>query len=146
MTETLQSKDILLAEDDMDDVDIFQTALDDLGIPYMMRHAKNGELLFVLLKDRVPYLLFLDIHMPCKDGVACITEIRKNRDYDQLPVIMYTSQLSEKIVEETFRSGANLYLAKTNTIQELTSKLRKVFAIDWSDYLHFPPRDQYVIN
>lgn len=139
-------KDILFAEDDLDDVEIFETALQEAGQPYIMRNAKNGDVLFVLLKDKIPYLLFLDIHMPCKDGMACIVEIRKNREYDKLPVIMYTSMFTEKIIEESYRSGANLYIAKTNTIQELVNKLKKVFSIDWSDYLHFPPREQFVIN
>jgi CheY-like chemotaxis protein len=139
-------RDILLAEDDLDDVEIFETALQEVGQPYIMRNAKNGDVLFVMLKNKLPYLLFLDIHMPCKDGMACIVEIRKNREYDKLPVIMYTSMFTEKIIEETYRNGANLYITKTNTIQELVSKLKKVFSIDWNDYLHFPPREQFVIN
>ncbi|HTN18722.1 MAG TPA: response regulator [Chitinophagaceae bacterium] len=139
-------KDILLAEDDLDDVEIFETALQEVGQPYMIRNAKNGDVLFVLLKDKIPYLLFLDIHMPCKDGMACIVEIRKNREYDKLPVIMYTSMFTEKIIEESYRNGANLYITKTNTIQDLVNKLKKVFSIDWNDYLHFPPREQFVIN
>lgn len=139
-------KDILLAEDDLDDVEIFETALQEVGQPYIMRNAKNGDVLFVLLKDKIPYLLFLDIHMPCKDGMACIVEIRKNREYDKLPVIMYTSMFTEKIIEESYRNGANLYITKTNTIQDLVTKLKKVFSIDWNDYLHFPPREQFVIN
>lgn len=139
-------KDILLAEDDLDDVEIFETALQEVGQPYIMRNAKNGDVLFVLLKDKIPYLLFLDIHMPCKDGMACIVEIRKNREYDKLPVIMYTSMFTEKIIEESYRNGANLYITKTNTIQDLVNKLKKVFSIDWNDYLHFPPREQFVIN
>lgn len=142
--ENIPGKDILLAEDDSDDVTIFEIALKQLNIPYIMRHAANGDLLFVLLKERIPYILFLDIHMPCKDGISCIVEIRKHREYDSLPVIMYTSHLSKKIVEECFRGGANLYLAKTATFSELTEKLGKIFNIDWQNHLHFPPLDQFV--
>ncbi len=87
-------RDILLADDDADEILIFETALKELKYPHTLRHAMNGDALFVLLKDKIPYILFLDIHMPCKDGVACITEIRKNREYDNLPVIIYTSNHS----------------------------------------------------
>lgn len=83
--------------------------------------------------------------MPCRDGVACIIDIRKNREYDKLPVVMYTSRMTDKIVEECFRNGANLYMTKTNTINALVMKLRKVFSIDWSDYLHYPPQDHFVV-
>jgi CheY-like chemotaxis protein len=139
-------KDILLAEDDSDDVEIFDLGMKELQFPYLLRHAENGDLLFIMLKDRIPYILFLDIHMPCKDGLSCIVEIRKNRDYDKMPVIMYTSEISKRIMEEAYRNGANLYLAKTNTIAELTDKLRKIFSIDWENYLHFPPHSQFLVD
>lgn len=139
-------KDIMLAEDDSDDVEIFDLGLKGLQFPYLLRHAENGDVLFIMLKDKIPYILFLDIHMPCKDGLACIVEIRKNRDYDKMPVIMYTSEISKRIMEEAYRSGANLYLAKTNTIAELTDKLRKIFSIDWENYLHFPPHSQFLVD
>ncbi len=146
MGQLAQIKDILLAEDDSDDVLIFETALKELDLSYMLRHAENGEVLFVLLKDRIPYILFLDIHMPCKDGLSCIVEIRKNRAYDKLPVVMYTSNLSDKIVDECFRSGANLYMTKTDTFGALTEKIKKVFSIDWEDYLHYPPQHQFMLS
>lgn len=146
MGQMARIKDILLAEDDSDDLLIFETALKELDLSYMLRHADNGEVLFVLLKERIPYILFLDIHMPCKDGVACIQEIRKNRDYDKLPVVMYTSNLSDKIVDECFRNGANLYMTKTDTFGALTEKIKKVFAIDWEDYLHYPPQHQFMLS
>jgi CheY-like chemotaxis protein len=141
-----QLKDIMLAEDDSDDVEIFDLGLKGLNFPYLLRHAENGDVLFIMLKDKVPYILFLDIHMPCKDGIACIVEIRKNREYDKMPVIMYTSEISKKIIEDAYRSGANLFLAKTNTIADLTDKLKKVFSIDWDNYLHFPPHSQFVMD
>ncbi len=145
MTGVLQ-KDILLAEDDMDDVLIFEMALKSIKVPHALRHAENGDRLFILLRERVPYILFLDIHMPCKDGMACIVEIRKNREYDNLPIVMYTSNLSDKIIDDCFRNGANLYVAKSASFSELTQKLRKVFDIDWGDYLHYPPHSHFVLS
>ena len=146
MQDSGQERDILLAEDDHEDVYIFELALKELQIPYEMRHAENGDVMFVLLKERIPYILFLDIHMPCKDGVTCIQEIRSKREYDGLPIVMYTSLFNNKIVEECFRNGANLYMTKTTTFAQLTEKLRKVFSIDWDDYLHYPAQNQFVLS
>jgi CheY-like chemotaxis protein len=141
-----QKKDILLAEDDIDDVVIFEMAMNDIKVPYQLRNADNGEVLFVMLKEKIPYILFLDMHMPCKDGMACIFEIRKNKAYDGLPVIMYTSNSSNKVIEDCYRNGANLYIPKTNTLADLSKKLRKVFSIDWDDYMHYPPQNQFVLS
>jgi CheY-like chemotaxis protein len=139
-------KDILLAEDDADDLEIFKSALDELGLKYELRCAENGDMLLVLLEERIPYILFLDIQMPCKDGIACIREIRQDRRYDSLPVIMYTSFFRDIYVKESFRTGANYFVTKPNNFAELVAKLRKIFAIDWRNYLHYPTYDDFLIN
>jgi PleD family two-component response regulator len=71
-------------------------------------------------------------------------EIRKHREFDRMPVIMYTSLMTDKMVEDCFRGGANLYLAKTPSFAALKEKLGKIFKIDWESHLHFPPLDQFV--
>lgn len=146
MAGALLEKDILLAEDDSDDVCIFELAMQEMKFPYSLRHAKNGDILFVLLKDKIPYILFLDINMPCKDGIACIIEIRKNREYDQLPVVMYTGHLAEKLINESYRNGANLYLTKTSMYNELVLKLNKIFSINWKEQLYYPPQSQFMLG
>ena len=139
-------KDVILAEDDNDDVLVFELAAKESEIAMDIRHADNGDKLFVLLKQDVPDVLFLDIHMPCKDGVACIVEIRKHHEYDNLPVIMYTSHTTEKHVNDCFRNGANLYMIKTRTIKELANNLRSIFSIDWKNHMYYPPKHQFVLS
>lgn len=141
-----QVQDIILAEDDLDDVLIFEMALKESDVSVDMRHAPNGDVLFELLENKTPDTLFLDIHMPCKDGLSCIVEIRKDRKYDRLPIIMYTSSTAEKNVEKAYRSGANLYVTKTETIKQLSQKLKTVFSIDWKNFMHYPPLDHFVIQ
>jgi len=145
MNEAVQ-KDILIAEDDKDDVDIFEIALKEVNIPYKLRHAENGDKLFILLKDKIPQILFLDINMPCKDGVACIVEIRKNREYDGLPVIVYTSSLYQRTIDECYWNGANLYVTKALTFLSLTKKLQKIFDIDWERHMYYPHKDQFILD
>lgn len=139
-------RDILLAEDDSDDVFLFQLALKEMPFPINMRHAENGEVLFTLLKQYIPELLFLDIHMPCKDGVSCIIEIRKNREYDNLPVVMYTSHATENYVDDCFRNGANMYMVKSKTFKELVENLKTIFSFDWKKQMFYPPKQQFVLS
>jgi CheY-like chemotaxis protein len=139
-------QDVILAEDDLDDVLVFEMALKEIDLPVDVRHAHNGDVLFELLEQQVPDTLFLDIHMPCKDGLSCIVEIRKDRRYDRLPVIMYTASTTDRNVERAYRSGANLYITKTDTIKQLANKLRTVFSIDWKNYMHYPPLQHFVIS
>jgi CheY-like chemotaxis protein len=141
-----QTQDIILAEDDLDDVLIFEMALKEAEIPVDMRHAVNGEVLFELLEESIPDTLFLDIHMPCRDGLSCIAELRKDRKYDRLPIIMITSNNTDRAIERAYRSGANLYLTKAETIKQLAQKLKTVFSIDWKNFMHYPPLDNFVIQ
>ena len=143
---TVNEKDLLLAEDDMEDVDIFKLALGEAEIPYLLRHAEDGNALLVLLAEKVPYILFLDVDMPCKDGISCIMEIRRNRDYDKLPVIMYSAMLQPHYVEDSYRNGANMFMPKTNSLQPLINNLKKIFSIEWDKYLHFPVRDEFMMS
>ena len=144
--EVIPEKDILIAEDDKDDVEIFQLAMKELGIDYQLRHAENGSMLMIMLKENIPYILFLDINMPCKDGISCIIEIRKNREYDNLPIIIYSGNRLESVAENCYRNGANLYLTKSSIFTSIVENLRKIFAIDWNNYMPYPSFQKFVLS
>jgi CheY-like chemotaxis protein len=138
--------DVILAEDDADDVYIFRIAVKETTFPIIIRHAADGEKLLELLKEQIPDILFLDIQMPCKDGAACIVEIRKNREYDNMPVIMYSALTLNKYIDHCFENGANFFLPKTGSLETLVSKLKYLFTVDWKTYLHYPPKEHFVLS
>ena len=142
----MTEKDVIVAEDDHDDLFFLETAIKETSVPVLVRHAQNGEMLFVLLKEKVPHLLFLDIHMPCKDGVSCIREIRQSKEYDNLPVIMYTSDEYNKTIEDCYRNGANFYLVKPDKFTQLTESLKKIFSLDWNSSMHYPAMSHFVLR
>jgi CheY-like chemotaxis protein len=139
-------QDVLLAEDDVDDVLIFRLALNKIPIVISLRHAKDGDTLFELLSQRIPDIIFLDINMPCKDGVSCIGEIRRHSEYNNIPVIMYTSHRGARHIDECYSNGANFYILKGSTIAELAEKLKKIFSIDWKNYAYYPPKSEFVLG
>ena len=141
-----EKMDLLLAEDDIDDVLSFELAMKEMSFSYILRNAVNGDLLFDLLKERIPDILFLDILMPCKEGTACVIEIRKNKEYNNMPVIMYTSMKSPDYIDECYKNGANFYLVKSNSIHELAENLKKIFSIDWKNLMYYPPKHQFVLS
>ncbi len=145
ITGCMRAKDVLLAEDDLDDLLHFQIAIKGIEIPVVLRHAKDGEVLFALLKEAIPDILFLDIHMPCRNGVSCIMEIRQNRMYDNMPVIILTSHKHQSYVDLTYRTGANFYLIKPNTVYDLVEKLKMIFSVDWEKSMYYPPKSEYLI-
>ncbi len=144
MTQTVN--DVILAEDDNDDAYIFRVAVEETTYPIIIRHAEDGEKLFMLLKEQIPDILFLDIQMPCKDGMACIMEIRKDRKYDNMPVIMYSAMAFGKYVDHCFENGANFFLPKTGSLDTLVSKLKYIFSLNWKAYMHYPTKQDFVLS
>lgn len=137
---------ILLGEDDNEDILFFELAVRLLPVAVLLTTADNGEKLMEILEKIFPDIIFLDISMPCKSGTECLREIRANKKYDNIPIIMYTSFRDEQNIEESFRKGANLYLVKPNNIRELVERIGMILSIDWKSYSYFPQKDQFVIS
>ena len=141
-----QIRNVFLAEDDEDDVLIFRLALHKLPIVIELKQASDGDMLLGLLRTEIPDIIFLDIKMRGKDGMASIVEIRKNSEYNHVPVIMYTSLKGDKYVDESYSNGANFYLLKANSISLLAEKLKMIFSIDWKSYNYYPPKAEFVLG
>lgn len=138
---------VLLAEDDDDDYLIFSLAVDELtSVRVTLKRAENGDILMRLLDEKNPDLLFLDLLMPCKDGRQCIREIRANRKFDSLPIIVYSSMSDLESIEFCYREGTNLYARKPSSLSDLKAILEKIFSMDWKRMLYYPPMSQFVIN
>jgi CheY-like chemotaxis protein len=137
---------VILAEDDDEDYFIFSLALKELTVKIILTRAENGDILLQLLDEKNPDIVFLDLLMPCKDGRTCLKEIRANKKYDTIPIVVYSSLNDLKSIEFCYREGSNLYAVKPSTLQELKTVLEKIFSIDWKKMLYFPPRSKFVVN
>jgi len=137
---------VLLGEDDDEDYLIFSLAIEELSFKVVLTRAENGDILLKLLDENNPDIIFLDLLMPCKDGRQCLKEIRANRKYDSIPIIMYSSLSDLQSIEFCYREGSNLYAIKPHTLLELKTMLEKIFSIDWKKVMYFPPRSGFVLN
>jgi CheY-like chemotaxis protein len=137
---------VLLAEDDDDDFFVFSLAIEELSFKVILTRAENGDILMRLLDEKNPDILFLDIMMPCRDGRQCLKEIRANRKFDSLPIIMYTSLHDLETIEFSYREGSNLFAIKPSSLMALKDVLERVFSIDWKKLLYFPPVSKFVIT
>ena len=137
----------LIAEDDDDDFEIFSTAIGEVSIAIVLSRAENGEVLMKKLNasEVLPEILFLDIQMPCVNGRDCLRQIRSDKKFDALPVIMFSSSSDSQDIEHCFREGSNLYLQKPSSLQELILALERIFTIDWRN-LYYPPISQFVLQ
>ena len=71
-------KSIVLAEDNLEHCFFFKKCLKEVRPEIQFTEVVDGEKLMALLERYQPDLLFLDLSMPCKNGIQCIQEIREN--------------------------------------------------------------------
>lgn len=127
-------ENIWLADDDADDCELFQDVLKQILPLASLTIIPNGEDLMNLLNTtHKPDILFLDINMPCKDGLDCLVEIRAQRQFARLPVVIFSSSTQPKHIDVSYGYGANLYYSKPTSFQELIAGLSTLFKMNWND-------------
>ncbi len=133
---------ILVAEDDTTDAFFLQRAFNRAGIPLTLHFVQDGQEVIDYLQgqgrfaDRsanpVPQLLLLDLHMPRRDGFEVLSWIRHEPEYQALQVVIFSSSSLKRDVERARALGANSYLVKPHSIQELM-ELVGAFKKHWLD-------------
>ncbi len=120
---------IILADDDESDRLRFKEALEELKIKPVVKTVTNGKELMNYLSKKespVPSLLFLDLNMPCKNGLQCLKEIRTRDKFKNMIIAIFSNSSSEKDIDDTFSNGANVYIKKPADFNQLKLVLDKV--------------------
>lgn len=112
---------IMLADDDEDDCLLFKDALAELHVSTQLTIIHNGEHLMQLLykTGRLPDLLFLDLNMPRKNGIACLAEIKCSEVLKNIPVIILSTSFEQDIVALLYKKGAQHCIRKPNEFSKL---------------------------
>jgi DNA-binding response OmpR family regulator len=126
-------KSVLLADDSLEHCFFFKKALKEVAPDVELIEVYDGDKLVELLESYLPDLLFLDLAMPCRNGVQCIKEIRANRVYDCMPVIVFSVSSDEAAIQAAYNSGADLYIIKPGEYGLLNAALKNILSMDWGN-------------
>nr|WP_294946501.1 response regulator transcription factor [uncultured Mucilaginibacter sp.] len=111
---------VLLAEDELALAHIVRESLEEAGFDVVL--CANGEQALQTYRQRKPDILALDVMMPKMDGFEVA---RKIREVDKTtPIIFLTAKSQPKDVVAGFESGANDYLKKPFSVEELIVRIR----------------------
>lgn len=89
------------------------------------RVVSNGiDALDLIGNGMVPDLVLLDIMMPKMTGYEVCEKLRQKYASQELPIIMLTAKNRTSDLQKGFESGANDYLAKPYSKEELLSRVR----------------------
>jgi CheY-like chemotaxis protein len=140
---------ILLCDDDSDDCYFFNEALDNLFLPTNLTTVHDGEQLMQLLTNEtneLPHVLFLDLNMPRKNGLECLTEIKHNNELKQLPVIIFSTSFDQEVVNLLYKNGAQYFIRKPSEFPQLQKVILQALTLISKENISQPPRDNFVLT
>jgi DNA-binding response OmpR family regulator len=119
---------VLLAEDEVSLGTIVKESLETRD--FEVQYCLDGEEAISAIKNSTFHIFVLDIMMPKKDGFMVAKEIRKNDPF--VPIIFLTAKSRTEDVVEGFEHGANDYIKKPFSMEELIVRMNAL--------LHKPKR------
>jgi two-component system alkaline phosphatase synthesis response regulator PhoP len=117
-------KSILVVDDDPLIVVIVRSVLEQEG--FQVAVAASGAECLEAVAKQPPDLLVLDIAMPVMNGVETLRVVREQPQTADLPVIVLSARTGERDVAIGQAAGANLYLPKPFTPEELVAATRQL--------------------
>ena len=118
---------LLVADDDEDILTLVQLRLSRSG--YEVVVARDGEEALRLAQERHPDLAVLDWMMPKASGLEVLRAIRAGSETADIPVVLLTARASEADVQEGLDAGADDYIAKPFSPQELASRVHMILGV-----------------
>ncbi|MEO6542383.1 MAG: response regulator [Ferruginibacter sp.] len=113
---------LLLADDDKDDCIFFKEALDEIPVATELVTVNDGvQLMELLVREgaNLPFVLYLDLNMPLKNGFDALHEIKSNEKLKDLPVIMFSTSFTQKVADQLQQQGAKYYMQKPAEFENL---------------------------
>jgi two-component system response regulator len=123
---------MVMVDDNLDEIFLARRQVRNQGIVNHFVSERRPENLLRTLTDLYNgdegsnVLVLLDIKMPRTDGFETLREIRANKRFKELPVIMFSASDDEADIAESAKLGANGYLVKPFTIESFVGALGAV--------------------
>ena len=140
-------KRILLVEDSENDVTLILAAFAEAHLADKVVVATDGQEALDYLYRRGPHaarpaenpsVVLLDLKLPRVDGLQVLSRMKSDPDLKLVPVVMFTSSREEVDLVRSYGLGANAYVIKPVSFQELESALEGL-RVFWTEVNEPPP-------
>lgn len=124
-------KTILLADDDVDDAEMFGLVLTEVDPGVVLHHVANGEEVFDLITGETgltPDVIFLDLNMPLMNGWQCLEKLKANSATKDIPVVIYTTSSHTRDKQIAMANGATAFITKPSDYKALRALLVSVIS------------------
>lgn len=115
-------KEILVVDDEKDLRTMIRSIFESAGYTQIWS-AASGEEALKLIAKKIPGIMILDVMMPGMDGFQVLQKIREKNN---VPVLMLTAKSDEEDKVSGLRLGADDYLTKPFSINELMARIHSL--------------------
>ncbi len=114
---------VLLIDDESFSEDIISHGLKACA-PHTLRYASRPGMAVELAKEIDATVVLVDLRMPEIDGLDVTRRLRADKETEQIPVIVLSSEDDPDVKAKAFAAGANDYLVKWPDPRELVARVR----------------------
>lgn len=124
---------VVMAEENKDAMGFFKRAFKEVKVKHDLTLFKDcHELISHLIHTEVvPHLVFLDLNMPGKSVLQCITQIRSVKKLRNIVIAIYNTLSNHDDVENTFIAGANIYIKRPGSFEAFRKIIEEVLSLSW---------------
>lgn len=119
---------VLLVEDNEVNQEVALGLLEGTNLDVLV--ANHGQQAIEMLQRYEVHLVLMDMQMPVMDGVTATREIRKQPQWQQLPIIAMTANAMQSDVDVCLEAGMNGHIAKPINVTNLYSTLQQYLPIE----------------
>jgi two-component system, OmpR family, alkaline phosphatase synthesis response regulator PhoP len=119
------SRKVLIVDDEPNIVTALEFLFRRSG--YDVRLAKNGAEALEQVDAWRPDVVLLDVMMPVKSGYEVCQRLRERSDLARMKIVMLSAKGGEAEVNKGLSLGADLYVTKPFSTQELVATIDRLF-------------------
>jgi DNA-binding response OmpR family regulator len=115
---------ILIADDELIMLKIIELRLKKDGHDVIV--TSNGQEALEQIKLQDPDMIIADIMMPFTSGLEIVSVVKHDNNYRKVPIIILSSMGQENVVLEAFKLGADDYITKPFSPNELSMRVKRL--------------------
>lgn len=127
-TREIQGSTVMVVDDDAINNRIACNMLKDM---FQVISASSGKETFELLKQQIPDLILLDVHMPEMNGYEVIRALKSNQQYSSIPVIFLTADDDFETEGKGFEEGALDFITKPYKKEIALHRISRILELDY---------------
>jgi len=139
---------VVMADENKDGLLFFKQAFKEVKVKHELLVFNDCfELIsYLKLTEEIPHLVFLDLNMPGKSVLQCITEIRAAKRLSDIVIAIYNTSGTDGDIENTFIAGANIYIKKPHDFTAFKKIIEEVLSLSWLYVTDGFNRDNFILS